>query len=45
MEFEYIRLTPKNIAQGMDFLRDMKGLKIVGVPDDQDRAWPPAEFW
>jgi BspA type Leucine rich repeat region (6 copies) len=43
MPLEKIRLTPKNIARGLDLLRGMKGLKTIGV--DWDQVWPAAEFW
>ena len=43
MPLEEIRLTPKNITQGLDILRDMKSLKTIGIDDNQ--AWPAAEFW
>jgi hypothetical protein len=36
-------LTPKNITQGLDVLRDMKNLKTIGIIPDQ--SWPAAEFW
>ena len=43
MPLEEIRLTPKNITQGLDILRDMKSLKTIGI--DWNQAWPAAEFW
>jgi formylglycine-generating enzyme required for sulfatase activity len=43
MSLEDIRLTPKNISGGLDILRDMKGLKTIGI--DGKQAWPAAEFW
>jgi hypothetical protein len=43
MPLEDIRLTPMNITRGLDILRDMKGLKAIGI--DGERAWPAAEFW
>jgi hypothetical protein len=43
MELEEIYLTPKNITQGLDSLRDMKSLKTIGI--EYDQAWPAAEFW
>ena len=43
MPLEDIRLTPKNITQGLDILRDMKSLKTIGI--DWNQAWPAAEFW
>ena len=43
MPLEDIRLTPKNITQGLDILRNMKSLKIVGI--HAYVTWPAAEFW
>ena len=36
MPLEEIRLTPKNITQGLDILRDMKSLKTIGI------GWTPS---
>jgi hypothetical protein len=43
MPLEEIRLTPKNVTKGLDILRDMKGLKTIGI--SWDKSWPAAEFW
>ena len=43
MDLQDIRLTPKNITQGLDMLREMKSLKTIGIWHDQ--SWPAAEFW
>jgi hypothetical protein len=43
MQLEDIRLTPKNITQGLDILRNMKSLKTIGLSSLQ--AWTAAEFW
>jgi hypothetical protein len=43
MQLEEIRLTPKNITQGLDILRDMKSLKTIGL--SHYKYWPAAEFW
>jgi len=43
LQLEDIRLTPKNITQGLEILRDMKSLKTIGLGHYQ--AWPAAEFW
>ncbi len=43
MQLEDIRLTPKNITQGLNLLRNMKNLKTIGI--DYAHAWPAAEFW
>jgi hypothetical protein len=43
MNLQDIRLTPKNITQGLNILREMKSLKTIGTWHDQ--SWPAAEFW
>jgi Leucine-rich repeat (LRR) protein len=43
MDLQRIRLTPKNITQGLNFLRDMKSLKTIGIGGPKDL--PAAEFW
>ena len=43
MELEEIRFTPGKITRGLDILRDMKSLKIIGI--DLNNAWASAEFW
>jgi hypothetical protein len=43
MPLENVLLTPKNIARGLDILRETKSLKTIGV--DWDQSWPAAEFW
>jgi hypothetical protein len=43
MPLEDILLTPKSITRGLDILRDMKSLKIIGI--DFGQSWPAAEFW
>jgi formylglycine-generating enzyme required for sulfatase activity len=43
MPLEDIRLTPKNITQGLNLVRDIKSLKTIGI--DATRFWPAAEFW
>jgi hypothetical protein len=45
MPLEDIRLTPRNITQGLNILRDMKGLKTIGTGWFDTPSWPPAEFW
>jgi Leucine-rich repeat (LRR) protein len=42
LPLEDIRLTPKNITKGLKILRDLKGLKTIGLSHYQ--AWPAAEF-
>jgi hypothetical protein len=43
MPLEDVRLTPKNIARGLEILRDMKSLNTIGI--EWDQSWPAAEFW
>src|SRR5262249_12035112 len=43
MPLQDIRLSPGNIAQGLNVLRDMKSLRTIGISANQ--AWPAAEFW
>ena len=43
MQLDSIRLTPKNIATGMDVIRQMKSLKTIDSSESQ--SWPAAEFW
>jgi formylglycine-generating enzyme required for sulfatase activity/serine/threonine protein kinase len=43
MSLEEIRLTPKNITQGLEILRGMNSLKTIGI--EWNQAWPAAEFW
>jgi hypothetical protein len=45
MALDAIRLTPRNITQGLDILRDMKSLKSIGTGWLDTPSWPPAEFW
>ena len=44
MPLQEIRLTPKNITQGLEILRAMKSLKTIGT-GDANEAWPAAKFW
>ena len=43
MPLEDIRLNPKNITQGLDILRGMKGVKTIGI--GYVHSWLAAEFW
>jgi formylglycine-generating enzyme required for sulfatase activity len=43
MALEEIRLTPRNITQGLQMLRDLGSLKTIGI--DYSQPWPAAEFW
>jgi hypothetical protein len=43
LPLEEIRFTPRTTKKGLDVLRGMKSLKIIGV--DAGSAWPTAEFW
>jgi hypothetical protein len=40
------RLTPSKITkQGLDILRNLKSLKVIGSDVHYELAWPTAEFW
>ncbi len=43
MALEDIRFTPVNITQGLDAIREMKSLKVIGL--GHYKFWPAAEFW
>jgi len=43
MPLEFVLLTPENITEGLDTLRNMKSLKTIGTSYDQHG--PAAEFW
>jgi hypothetical protein len=45
MPLERVRLTPGNIVQGLAILRDMQGLKTIGIGYGTSSVWPAAEFW
>ena len=48
MQLEDLRLTPKNITQGLEVLRGMKSLKTIGLAGPSlggRQSWPAAEFW
>jgi hypothetical protein len=40
-----IRLTPRNIAKGMDVIRRMKSLQTIGLDWDEKNQFPAGEFW
>ena len=42
MPLERIDLTPKNITQGLEILRDLKNLETILAGNN---AWPAEEFW
>lgn len=42
MNLETITLTPKNITQGMELVRQMKSLQTIGLAGV---VFPPEEFW
>ncbi len=44
MNCDYIAVTPNNITKGLDVIRQMKSLKLIGV-GGANNSWPPAEFW
>jgi WD40 repeat protein/tetratricopeptide (TPR) repeat protein len=43
LRLEYICLTAGNITHGLDILRNMKSLKMIGT--GHYRVWPAAEYW
>jgi Leucine-rich repeat (LRR) protein len=43
MRLELLCLTPGNITQGLDIVRDMKSLQTIGI--GHYTTWPAAEFW
>jgi hypothetical protein len=45
MQLEYVRLTPKNITQGMDILRAMTSLKIIASSGTRPEGLSAPEFW
>ena len=46
MKLEEIRLTPKNITQGLDGLRAMKSLNTIRTSsNDANQVWQAADFW
>jgi len=44
MNLETLSMTPKNITEGLDVIRNMKSLKSIGT-FYYDKVWPAAEFW
>jgi internalin A len=44
-ELEDIRFSAQKITKGLDLLRNMKGLKIIGFGSDERHQWPAPEFW
>ena len=44
MSLKEISLTPRNIVQGMDALRQMRSLEKIGLTWDR-KVYSPAEFW
>jgi formylglycine-generating enzyme required for sulfatase activity len=44
MPLQEIRLTPGNITQGLEIIRDMQSLKTIGT-GTADQSFPAAEFW
>ncbi len=43
MKLTEFYFTPKSIAKGINSIRNMNGLTILGI--DGDHKFPPAEFW
>ncbi|HEX4130375.1 MAG TPA: LamG-like jellyroll fold domain-containing protein [Pirellulales bacterium] len=45
MKLTYLCITPKNIAEGMDVVRQMNTLTRMGFGGATDVVLPPPEFW
>ncbi len=45
MNFTNFSITPKNITKGMDTIRKMKTLKVLGSGVGDKNKFPPDEFW
>jgi serine/threonine protein kinase/Leucine-rich repeat (LRR) protein len=45
MKLDLILFTPKNITQGIDAIRHMKGLKTIGTGLEVKNQFSPDEFW
>ncbi|MHC4873100.1 MAG: protein kinase domain-containing protein, partial [Planctomycetota bacterium] len=43
MQLKEILFTPEDIKNGIDVIRSIKTLKIIGL--DFDKKWPAVEFW
>ena len=43
MNLTGLSFTPKNITKGLDIIRQMKSLKVIGIGDA--KSFSPAEFW
>ena len=45
MDLKEIFLTPKNITQGLNHLREMQSLNTIGIGYTSAEKWPAKEFW
>lgn len=45
MPLSLIRLTPRDITQGLDLIRDMEGLRTIALDEGTNLRLPAAEFW
>jgi hypothetical protein len=45
MDLTEIYLTPKNITKGMDVLRQIESLNIIGIGSEAEKKWPASNFW
>jgi tetratricopeptide (TPR) repeat protein len=45
MKLREIKFTPKNVTRGIEVLREMTSLQIIGISWEGNKMWPAAEFW
>ncbi|MCS6852984.1 MAG: tetratricopeptide repeat protein [Gemmataceae bacterium] len=45
MKLQELRFTPRNISRGLEVVRNMSSLKVIGVSEAPGQIWPAAEFW
>ena len=45
MELRRMTFSPKTITRGMDVVRGMASLKVIGIALAKNRNWAAAEFW
>jgi len=45
MKLRQITFTPKKITRGIDVLRKMKSLEVIGISWEGKLVWPAAVFW
>jgi serine/threonine protein kinase/Tfp pilus assembly protein PilF len=45
MKLREIKFTPKNITRGIEVIREMTSLEIIGISWEGNAMWPAAVFW